>query len=77
MKLKSLFNITDINYSSYPRHFALITIKGRKRLACKINDEWIIDSTCKTINEMLEQGVVSEEAVVGWSELQSDKDTKH
>ncbi|BFT30385.1 hypothetical protein D210916BOD24_15610 [Alteromonas sp. D210916BOD_24] len=54
----------------YPRRYVFITIEGVRKLACYMNEEWIIDSTCKSINEMLEAGVVGEEAVQGWVNLQ-------
>ena len=53
------------------KRYALITVRGQKKLACLIQDEWVIDSTCKSINDMLKDGVVGEEAVLGWAELHS------
>ena len=50
--------------------YTLITVKGKRKLACYIEDEWVIDSTCKAINDMLKQGLVGEEAVKGWASLQ-------
>ncbi|APE07034.1 hypothetical protein BM528_15640 [Alteromonas sp. RW2A1] len=52
------------------KRYALITVRGQKKLACLIEDEWIIDSTCKSINNMLADGFVGEEAVIGWAEMQ-------
>lgn len=63
-------NIVKLKTQNFPRRYALITVKGVRKLACHLNDEWVIDSTCKSINEMLEQGVVGEEAVQGWVNLQ-------
>ncbi|KHT51395.1 hypothetical protein RJ41_12260 [Alteromonas marina] len=49
--------------------YTLITVKGKRKLACYIEDEWVIDSTCKAINDMLEQGLIGEEAVKGWADF--------
>ncbi|WP_370242904.1 hypothetical protein [Marisediminitalea sp.] len=48
------------------RRYMLMTIDGDRKVACHVNGEWIIDNTCKTINEMLEAGLVSEAAISGW-----------
>lgn len=61
-------HIKEINSQAVER-YALITIKGKRKLACYIEDEWVIDSTCKAINNMLEQGLVGEEAVKGWADF--------
>lgn len=50
------------------RHYAVISIKGRNKLACLINDEWVIDHTCKEINEMRNQGVIANDAILVWTE---------
>lgn len=65
-----LGNLVKLRRETFPRRYALITVRGVRKIACYINDEWIIDSTCKGINEMLEQGTVGEEAVQGWIDLQ-------
>lgn len=69
--------ISQLHFKALPspafERYALITVKGKRKLACYIEDEWIIDATCKAINDMLEQGLVGEEAVVGWAELQRKK----
>lgn len=53
-----------------PTRYALITLKGQKKLACLVQNEWVIDNTCKSINDMLAEGLVGEEAVIGWAEMQ-------
>jgi len=51
---------------AYPRRYALIEVKGITQLACFVNEEWIIDATCDSINEMLVNGLVCESSVNGW-----------
>lgn len=65
-----LSNLTKLKVENFPRRYALITVQGVDKLACRINEEWVIDSTCKSINEMLEQGVIGTEAVQGWVDMQ-------
>jgi|TARA_R100001510_G_C7654428_1_gene213070 hypothetical protein len=45
-------------------------VKGARKLACYIEEEWVIDSTCKCINELLALGLIGEEAITGWVNLQ-------
>ncbi|QPG06964.1 hypothetical protein IT774_07625 [Salinimonas marina] len=59
-----------MKFKSFPRRYALIQIKDERKVACWVNEEWIIDSTCKSINEMLKEGLVGEDAVQGWINLQ-------
>lgn len=65
-----LGKLAKIQEKNFPRRYALISVKGVQKLACFLNEEWIIDSTCKSINELLEQGTVGEEAVKGWIAMQ-------
>jgi hypothetical protein len=62
--------LPKMEFETFPRRYALITVRGERKLACFVNEEWIIDSTCKSINEMLKEGLVGEEAVQGWINLQ-------
>ena len=62
--------LETLKFDSFPRRYALIEVRGERKLACWVNEEWIIDSTCKSINEMLFEGLVGEEAVQGWINLQ-------
>jgi len=59
-------NITTLPVTNYPRRYALIKVKGITKLACHLNDEWIIDTTRRGINEMLQHGLVSESSITGW-----------
>lgn len=72
MTQNTIFNQATITKLPNPqiKRYALITVRGQKKLACLVEDEWIIDSTCKSINTMLTDGLVGEEAVMGWIELQ-------
>lgn len=47
-----------------------MSVKGKRKLTCFVNGEWIIDATCKSINELLDTGLVGEEAVTGWISMQ-------
>jgi hypothetical protein len=51
---------------NYPRNYALMRVNNQTKLACQINGEWVIDKTCKSINEMLQAGLVRESAITGW-----------
>jgi hypothetical protein len=59
-------NLTKLPVKNYPRRYALINVQKKRKLACQLNGEWIIDATCKSINEMLEAGLVCEDSVTGW-----------
>ena len=48
------------------RRYSLIKLKGKTKLACFVDQEWIIDATCKSINEMIDNGLVSKDSVRGW-----------
>ena len=48
------------------RAYSLMQINGKPGLACFLDGEWIIDATCKSLNEMLDLGVVCEDSVRGW-----------
>lgn len=65
-----LGKIVRLRIENFPRRYALIEVRGQRKLACYLNEEWVIDSTCKGINDMLAEGVVGEEAVQGWIDLQ-------
>ena len=64
-------NFTKLAEKNYPRRYALMSINKQTKLACQVNEEWIVDATCKSINEMLEAGLVSESAITGWIGNQS------
>ena len=59
-------NITKLPTSLMPRRYALVSINEKTKLACHVNGEWIIDATCTSINEMLDEGLVCEASVTGW-----------
>lgn len=63
MIMKKFTKLTETNQ---PTAYALMQIQNVTKLACNVSGEWIIDSTCKAINEMLEVGLISEAAVTGW-----------
>ncbi|MFT7343151.1 hypothetical protein [Alteromonas sp.] len=63
-------NFNSTHSQLYPRQYTLITVKGARKLACYIEEEWVIDSTCKCINELLALGLIGEEAITGWVNLQ-------
>lgn len=68
-----IFNQATITKLPNPtiERYALITVRGQKKLACLIQDEWVVDSTCKSINDLLRGGMVGKEAVLGWIDLQA------
>lgn len=70
-----MHNIVKLPIQNLPRRYAMMKIKGVSQLACLVNGEWIIDATCKSINEMLEVGLVCEESVTGW--LNGQNTTSH
>lgn len=64
-------NIVKLPVKNSTRRYKMLTIKKQRKLACQVNGEWIIDATCTSINEMLEQGVISEDAISGWINTQT------
>ena len=48
------------------RIYTLVKIQGKTQLAVKAGDHWEIDATCRSINELLEVGLISEEVALGW-----------
>jgi len=66
-----MHNLVKLKEKNYPRKYALMSINKKTKLACQVNGEWIVDGTCKTINEMLEAGLLSETSVTGWITNQS------
>lgn len=65
-----MLSFTKLNENNFSRQYKLIELKGKKMLCCCINDEWIVDATCKAINELIDNQIVSEEAVHDWLALQ-------
>ena len=61
MSTSKLASITD-----GVRIYTLVKIKGETRLAVRTGDRWEIDSVCRSINEMLELDLISEDIVLGW-----------
>lgn len=61
------FNVN--NYSSNIsefRTYALVEHKNEIKLACKIEDEWIIDKTCGHVDKLLRQGTITVDIVKEW-----------
>lgn len=48
------------------RTYALVEHRNEIKLACKIEDEWIIDKTCSHINDLMRREVISVETVKEW-----------
>ena len=67
-------NFGKLLVNTTPERYALMQVKNQTKLACYINGEWIIDATCKSINDMLEMGLVCEESVNGWIETKANQD---
>jgi hypothetical protein len=53
-----------------PRRYTLMKLKGVNRVLCQVNGEWIMDTTCKSLNELLDNGLVCEESISSWISLQ-------
>lgn len=61
-----MINFEKLDLTLSPRRYALIEIKEQTKLACYVNNEWIIDATCTSINEMLNNGLVCKESIQCW-----------
>lgn len=48
------------------RQYALIKVKGASKVCCFVNEEWIIDATCKALNDLLVDGGLSKTIIIGW-----------
>jgi hypothetical protein len=68
-----MYEFSKLPVNITPETYALVQVKNQTKLACLVQGEWIIDATCKSINEMLEMGIVSKESVTGWINIQTNK----
>lgn len=48
------------------RIYTLVKLNGKVSLACKVDDHWEVDKTCRSINELLHSGLINPDAVRGW-----------
>ncbi len=55
-------NVVDI------RRYTVVTVEGVTQLACYTQGRWAIDATCETINQLLQDGLVSVDSIQGWIE---------
>jgi hypothetical protein len=54
-----------------PERYAIIELENQTKLACLVRGDWTVDATCRSLNEMIEIGVVSKESVSEWINFQS------
>ena len=47
------------------RHYAVITLHGKPKFCCFVNDEWIVDEHCKTIEQLIQTQQISISQIVG------------
>ena len=50
------------------RRYSLVDINGDVQLAVYTQGAWTIDATCESINDLLNHGLLSEDAIQGWIE---------
>ena len=55
-----------MNQRDYAKVYQLIKLDGKTRLGCRIGNEWKLDATCQSINEMLENRLIAISTVTGW-----------
>jgi hypothetical protein len=48
------------------RTYALVGHMNEIKMACKIKDEWIIDSTCSQVNSLMKRKVISVDTMKDW-----------
>lgn len=46
--------------------YQIIKVNGVERLACRIGSKWVYDATCDSLNEMLDNRLISTNVVRGW-----------
>jgi hypothetical protein len=71
MTVKKLANLTKLPETRKSRRYSLMQINGKPGLACFVEGEWIIDETCRSLNEMLDSGIVCKESISGWISQQT------
>ncbi|OFA33285.1 hypothetical protein BAE46_00825 [Glaciecola punicea] len=49
----------------------MIEVKNQTKLACLVQGDWTVDVTCRSLNEMIEIGVVLKESVTEWINFQA------
>lgn len=59
-------NVVKLPTKLVNRRYALVEIKKTKRVACSFEGEWIIDSTAKAINDMIDAKHISYESAQLW-----------
>ena len=55
-----------VSHSKSYMSYALVKHKGEVKLACKYDDEWIIDKKCGHVNSLLRKGVVTTGVIREW-----------
>jgi len=51
------------------RHYAVINVKGKPKVCCSTNGEWIIDAKCKVLNDLLLSNNLEQKKITGWIEF--------
>jgi hypothetical protein len=59
----SLKKIDNLNADSL-RIYLMMVVKGKLKLVCKIEDEYIVDKTCASINRLINNGVIPASALI-------------
>jgi hypothetical protein len=57
--------------------YMLVKINNEQHLACRLNGEWVTDSVCKKVNELLQEGIVSPDTVTDWIMLHKTEGMLH
>ena len=48
--------------------YKIIMINQQERLACRVGKKWVMDRTCESINDMLDNGLITTKTITGWIE---------
>lgn len=57
---------SELLYHPARAFYTLVTIHGKLQLAIRRGRKWELDDTCRSINELLDYGLVNDEAVLMW-----------
>ena len=52
-------------------YYHIITVSDRVQIIARVGKKWEFDDSCKTINEMLDNGLIDPPVAQGWANQQN------
>jgi hypothetical protein len=73
LNLKSIDNLITESL----RIYLMMEVRGKMQVVCKIQDEYIVDTACASINRLIDDGVIPESALITWRDSSTENNKMH